>query len=90
MLVKFFAYYRDYASLKQIDIPAPNTVFDLLKYCCSRWPAFRPKLLDRAGREIGEDAIIMVNGRNVEHLQGKDTLLCEADRVAIFPVVAGG
>lgn len=90
MHIKFFAYYRDYTGCKASDMPAPGTVLDLLRICCDTWPAFRPKLLDEAGEEIGEEAIVMVNGRNVAHLQGKDTPLVDADTVALFPVVAGG
>lgn len=90
MRVKFFAYYRDYAGCKACDMPAPGTVLELLAACCEKWPEFRPKLLNEAGDEIGEDAIVMVNGRNVAHLQGKGTPLCEADYVSLFPVVAGG
>jgi molybdopterin synthase sulfur carrier subunit len=90
MHVKFFAYYRDYTGCKACDMPAPGTVLELLQTCCDKWPSFRPKLLDEAGTGIGEDAIIMVNGRNVAHLQDKDTPLTDADTIALFPVVAGG
>ena len=90
MRVKVFAYYRDIARCKAFDMPAPGVVFDVLTYCCERWPAFRPKLLDEAGTGVGDDVILMVNGRNIEHLQGAQTPLTEDDVVALFPVVAGG
>jgi molybdopterin converting factor small subunit len=34
--------------------------------------------------------IILVNGRNIQHLKGVDTLLGPDDIVAVFPMVAGG
>lgn len=92
MLVKFFAYYRDkeYAGCKAMQMPAPCDILALLVECCEKWPALRPKLLDADGTGIGPDAIVMVNGRNVEHLQGVTTPLADEDTVALFPLVAGG
>jgi molybdopterin converting factor small subunit len=40
--------------------------------------------------DIGQDAIILVNGRNITDLHGKNTPLAETDTVSIFPLVAGG
>ena len=33
---------------------------------------------------------VLVNGRNIEHLEGKYTALKDSDTVSIFPMVAGG
>ena len=55
-----------------------------------RWPAFRNLLLNEDGTDKGDDVIIMVNGRHIEHLDGMATPLSEDDYVAIAPVVAGG
>ena len=40
--------------------------------------------------KIGDDVIVMVNGRHIEHLDGARTALCDGDRVALTPLVAGG
>ncbi|MEG2419744.1 MAG: MoaD/ThiS family protein [Eubacterium sp.] len=42
------------------------------------------------GETLGDEIIILVNGRHVEHLNGIHTPLVPSDTVAIFPVVAGG
>ncbi|MDI9568418.1 MAG: MoaD/ThiS family protein [Bacillota bacterium] len=39
---------------------------------------------------MSDRVIILVNGRNIVHLAGIDTVLGEEDEVSIFPVVAGG
>jgi len=33
---------------------------------------------------------VLINGNNVRHLEGIDTLLSEADELAILPPVSGG
>jgi len=55
-----------------------------------RWPAFRELILNEDGTDKGDDVIIMVNGRHIEHLDGVATALSEKDYVAITPLVAGG
>ena len=55
-----------------------------------RWPDFRTLILNEDGTDKGDDVIIMVNGRHIEHLDGVHTKLTEEDYVAITPLVAGG
>jgi len=90
MLVKFFATYRQITGCRTCDMPAPQNVLALMHDLCSRWPAFRELILNADGDDLGDDVIIMVNGRHIEHLDGKDTALSEQDSVAVTPLVAGG
>ena len=91
MKLKFFATYRDITRIKEENVPAPPDVWALLLDLGERYGnAFRVKLFTPDGTEIGEDTIILVNGRNIFHLKGKNTPLTENDVVSIFPVVAGG
>jgi len=91
MKVKFFATFRDITRRKEEDILAPPDVWALLIELGERYgAAFKVKAYTPDGSDIGEEAIILVNGRNVAHLDGKDTALTETDVVSIFPVVAGG
>ena len=90
MLVKFFATYRQITGCRSCDVPAPSNVLELLHYLSKRWPEFRPLLLDDAGTEKGADAIVLVNGRHIDHTGGVETPLSEADTVAVTPLVAGG
>lgn len=89
MRVKLFATYRTITSEKETDIDACS-IRELLHAVCDRWPALRPKLLDETGDDIGPDAIVLVDGRNVVHLSGIDTPLSPEQTVALFPLVAGG
>jgi len=91
MRLKFFATYRDITKCKELSISAPPDVWALLNTLGDTYgEQIREKLFTKDGGEIGEDAIVLLNGRNIIHLNGKDTLLKESDVVSIFPMVAGG
>ena len=91
MRLKFFATYRDITKCKELSIPAPPDVWALLNTLGDTYgEKIREKLFTKDGGAIGEDAIILLNGRNIMHLDGKDTPLQESDIVSIFPMVAGG
>lgn len=90
MRVKFFATFRDITHCKEENVPATNDVWELLLSLCERYQDFRAKLIDPSGSEVHAEAIVLVNGRDISHLSGKDTRLGETDVVSLFPVVAGG
>lgn len=90
MLVKFFATYRYITGCRSCDIPAPRDVLGLMHELASRWPEFRPLVLNEDGTDKGDDVIVLVNGRHIEHLDGVKTALSEDDYVAVTPLVAGG
>jgi len=91
MRIKFFATYRDLTRRKEENVAAPPDVWALLNDLGERYgAAFKAKLLTPDGMEIGAETIVLVNGRNVCHLDGINTPLTEADTVSIFPMVAGG
>ena len=90
MKVKYFATYRDITHRNDEVIAAPENVLDLLTCLCDRYDGFRVKLLTKDGSRVGEETIILVNGRNICHIGGVTTHLKESDTVSVFPVVAGG
>ena len=90
MLVKFFATYRQITGCRTCEVPAPANVLALMHDLAQRWPAFRSLVLNEDGTGLGDDVIVLVNGRHIEHLDGADTALTEQDYVAVTPLVAGG
>ncbi|MDR2035674.1 MAG: MoaD family protein [Coriobacteriales bacterium] len=91
MLVKYYAYYRDHTGRKDEQLPAPGTVGDLLRLLAKRYgKKVEEGLLAPGGLDLGPDAIVLVNGRNIAHLNMLDTPLTDTDAVTIFPLVAGG
>jgi len=91
MKVKFFATYRDITRRMEDYVTAAPDIWALLLMLGDRYgEVFRNAAFSPEGMEISEEAIILVNGRDICHLQGKDTPLDESDTVSIFPAVAGG
>ena len=90
MNVEFFATYRKIVGQGCIDIPAPADVLELLEIMEQRYPGFRGLLLNADHTDKGRDAIVLVCGRHIEHLDGVHTALSEQDYVALTPLVAGG
>ena len=91
MRVKFFATYRDITRRKEEDVPIVPDIWELLTELAGRYGAkLRTELITPDGTDVGANTIILVNGRNIAHLRGKDTPLTESDVVSIFPMVAGG
>ncbi|HHW91111.1 MAG TPA: MoaD/ThiS family protein [Firmicutes bacterium] len=89
MKVKFFAHIRDCAGVREDTVQFSGTVGELLLYLSNKYGnTFRGAVL--AGNQVSDRVIILVNGRNIVHLDGVDTVLDEEDEVSIFPVVAGG
>jgi molybdopterin synthase sulfur carrier subunit len=91
MKVKFFATIREHTRAMEIDVAEQGcgSVGGLLQHLCSLYGRELCSLLLEDGK-LGSKIIVLVNGRNVVHLQGMDTPLEKDDEVSIFPVVAGG
>lgn len=91
MLIKFFAYLRDYTGCKSVDFPYEEDLYRLSHALCERYgEKLKAKMLTPDGEDLGEEIIILVNGRHVAHLGGIHAKLVPGDVVSIFPVVAGG
>jgi molybdopterin synthase sulfur carrier subunit len=89
MIIKFFAFFRDYTGTKETSTAGSNTLKELLDTLCAKYgKRFTEKVF--SGDKLGDDIIILVNGRHIDHLQGLDTILSENDEISIFPKVAGG
>ena len=89
MLVKFFAYLRDYTNTKEVTIVGCETVRELMQVLCRRYgKKFEEKVFP--GSELGSEVILLLNGRHIAHYDGLDTKLRSEDEICVFPVVAGG
>jgi molybdopterin synthase sulfur carrier subunit len=89
--VKFFATYREFTRCNEADIRVLPDVRTLLLSLGEQYgDAFLDKLMTPDGMDIGCDTIVLVNGRNVHHMDGAATTLSDTDIVSIFPMVAGG
>jgi molybdopterin synthase sulfur carrier subunit len=92
MKVFLFANFRQLVGGKSVDIDLPEgvTLSHLLDTLIAQHPRLEPALFDEA-HSLLPHVHVFVNGRDLQYLpEGPATLLAVADRVDIFPPVAGG
>ncbi len=91
MQVKFYASIRQAAGIKMVEVEVhpDTTVRDVLTEVTARYPVLEKFIWKEPG-ELSEHAHVFINGENVRHLKGLDTLLKPEDKVDIFPPLVGG
>jgi len=92
MIVKYFAYFRKDAGCKEETLLlAPLSVLELLnKLSEIHGQRLRKRLLTADQTEIHPDVIFLIDGRNIDFIDGKDTMVSQDAIVSLFPRVAGG
>ena len=65
-----------------------TTVREALSELCLAYPALQEAIFD--GEELQAYVRVMVNGRDIELAEGLDTVVDDADQIAVFPPIAGG
>jgi molybdopterin synthase sulfur carrier subunit len=91
MQVKLYASLRLAAGTKllEVDVSPTASTRDVLLEVTNRFPVLA-KFIWKEGGELSEHAHVFINGENVRHLSGLDTILKPDDHVDIFPPVVGG
>lgn len=85
-----FATLQEIAGTGEVRLEA-DTVMSVLEQLVTMFQKLKPEIFeDYDNRGLKARVKIMVNGRNIDYLDGLRTRLIEGDRVAVFPVVAGG
>lgn len=89
--IKLFATIRDIAGTKMLSVPfeAGGTVRDLIRSIRDACPAVGTLLVNEDG-SLSQVIHIYVRGRNVEWLDGLDTVIGDQDDVMLIPPTAGG
>ena len=92
MIIRYFAYFRKDAGCKEETLLlAPLSALELLQKLSElHGNALARRLLDKSGATIHEDVIFLIDGRNIDFLNGSDTMVAEDAVVSLFPRVAGG
>ena len=72
-----------------VETQPGQTVGDALRALVAKHPALKPSIFDDAGALVGHVAVVL-DGRDIRHLDGVDTPLGEATHLDVFPPVGGG
>jgi sulfur-carrier protein len=91
MNVKVFADFREICGEKVIrmDIAEKQPVINILRELIQLHPALEQELLTD-DEQLRPLVHVFVNGKNIVHAQGLQTVAGPNDDVALFPPVAGG
>ncbi len=89
--IRFFTLLRLYLGIRETDIDIGHNaklkdVLDKCEHVIGR--TFMHKLLDSGS--LMSSSIVLVNGKNVHHLQGLDTIIKDGDEISLFPPGGGG
>ncbi|NDJ76276.1 MAG: MoaD/ThiS family protein [Chloroflexi bacterium] len=89
--IRLFATIREIAGTKTLTVPFQDgeTVRDLIRSIAGIHPEIGAKLLGDDG-QLSNLIHVYVSGRNVEWLNGLDTVIRESDEVLLVPPTAGG
>lgn len=90
--VKFLASIWEIVDVHEIlfEISSGNTVESLLEILKSRFGAPLKDAVGNPFKDENPKIRILVNGRDIDFLQGAKTELIEGDTVVLIPPVAGG
>ncbi|AAM07434.1 TPA: MoaD/ThiS family protein [Methanosarcina acetivorans] len=92
--VKLFANLREAAGTPELPLSGEK-VIDVLLSLTDKYPALKYVIFEK-GDEKSEILIlcgsinILINGNNIRHLEGLETLLKDSDEIGILPPVSGG
>ncbi|WP_082682275.1 MoaD family protein [Haloferax profundi] len=89
--VQLYGPYREAIGTNSLSqkVSADATVELLLSELLSRFPSSSERKMS-SPTDLVEQTYITVNKRNIEHLDGMDTVLNDEDVVRLSPPVAGG
>jgi sulfur-carrier protein len=90
MLVRVFANLRDICGGVSVEVQSEGKrVIDVLDRMVEMFPDLKDEIFN-AEKELLPFVHVFINGRNIIHLEGLQTIVKETDQFALFPPVAGG
>lgn len=91
MKVKVFANFREICQGRVVEVPTTdgNTVIHILESLINLYPALEKEVFT-SDRTLKQFVHVFINGRNIIHEEGLQTVVNEDDQFALFPPVAGG
>lgn len=90
--IKVFANLGEILGFNSLEINVPSeTVGKLIGFISNKYDQkFEKLLIDSETGELRKSYIVLVNGRNINFLNGLKTVLKNDDEIAVFPPTGGG
>jgi len=92
MIIRYYAYFRKDAGCKEETLfLAPVSALELLqKLSDIHGQNLRKNLLTAKQDDIHPDVIFLIDGRNIDFINGNNSVVNEDAVVSLFPRIAGG
>jgi molybdopterin synthase sulfur carrier subunit len=75
----------------EVSIQEESTVKDLLSWMIERWgDELSPHLFQPESDRVLPHIRLLVNGRDIQFLNGVDTILRDGDEFSMLPILTGG
>ncbi len=85
--IKLFANLREAAGASAVEVTG-DSINELLENLIAKYPSLEKMVLEDG--KVKGYINILVNGDNIQHLEGLDTKILDSDEIAMFPPVSGG
>ena len=91
MQIRLYATLRQIVGEKIVEIPirTEKTIGDVLRSLVQQYPKLDESIWYPDGSLAGHVAVIL-NGRDIRHLDGVDTPISDEDTLDVFPPIGGG
>ncbi len=90
MKTHFFPFVSDVAKIKELDLPTPETILQLLFVLSEQYGKEMKTLLLTEDNRLHPDMIVLLNGRHIEFVNAEESKLVDEDTVSFFSRIAGG
>ncbi|MHC1756747.1 MAG: ubiquitin-like small modifier protein 1 [Methanosarcina sp.] len=92
--VKLFANLREAAGTPELLLSGEK-VIDILLSLTEKYPGLKNLIFEKLDGKDESPVLcgsinVLINGNNVRHLEGLDTLLKDSDEIGVLPPVSGG
>lgn len=85
--LKMYGLFREKCEVEEIELSGRNFL-EILESLVQRFPRLKDLIFDE-NMKLKEN-VYLINGRNINLLDGINTTIKEGDNIAIFPIITGG